>query len=523
MLTVLDGLVADNAETKPLAGKTILVCTHATTATSKLIRSLTALGANIVYVPVSYNGSGTVNNIDVGRSIRLVETALDAVRQELSSTDVILEDGMRISKIIYDSPETYNWPDHLYTIEQTTSGIRKFENVARSGLLYPVVNLAESELKLEMENSVATPESILSHLITKESLTLSRKNVLIMGYGSVGRGVSRLCGSHGSIVTVVENDTVRRAVAASQGHKTVNAQDMDVAIRDQDIVVSCTQNTHGRSIGLEQIMLMRDGSLIINAGTGTGEISQDILMPGTYEKNRAVITITKSDEGCVECHIEKMGMTKTVRILCSATPLNLGCGVGTTNDVMDVVFATALAAMIYIGDRQLSNSIHRIDADVEKLVATTLVNPKYNAVPKHILGNDLVREARPWGSLFRFAPAENAQTLDNFSMARAVFDPGSTTDGHYHAVSEEAYLVESGSADISVWDPKEVCIEQYHVVVGSYLAIPRGMAHRVFADPIDGFVCVIVASPPFSFWDQFFPISKDTNEMSTISGQDTHC
>ncbi|MCE2508321.1 MAG: cupin domain-containing protein [Nitrosopumilaceae archaeon] len=109
--------------------------------------------------------------------------------------------------------------------------------------------------------------------------------------------------------------------------------------------------------------------------------------------------------------------------------------------------------------------------------------------------------------MFRFASSGGAPTLPNFSLARASFDPGSTTDGHYHAVSEEAYLVESGSADILVWDPKDANAERktYHVVAGSCLAIPRGMAHRVFADPTEGLVCVIVASPPFSFWDQFFP------------------
>ena len=506
-MTVLDRLVADNAKAEPLAGKTVLVCTHATAATSKLIRALTALGASIAYVPVSYNGRVAADDMDVGGSVRFVGTALDAVRRELPSTDVILEDGMRISKIVYGSPETYRWPEHLYTIEQTTSGIRGFEGVVGSGLLYPVVNLAESELKLDMENSVATPESILSLLVTKESLTLSRKNVLVVGYGSVGRGVSKLCGSHGSVVTVVEEDPVRRAVAASHGYKTVGVRDMDTAVMNQDIVVSCTQNGHGHSIGLEQVMLMKDGSLVLNAGTGTGEISQDVLMPGTLEKNRATVTITKNADGCVMCSFEKMGLRKTVRILCSATPLNLGCGAGTTDDVMDVVFATALATMLCMGGRRLSNSIHPVDADAEKLVAATLLHPGYCAESKHIMKGDLVCEARPWGNLFRFASPGGAPTLPNFSLARASFDPGSTTDGHYHAVSEEAYLVESGSADILVWDPKDANAERktHHVVAGSCLAIPRGMAHRVFADPTEGLVCVIVASPPFSFWDQFFP------------------
>lgn len=507
MATVLGRVVAEHIRAAPLANKSVLICTHATTATFKLIKAITALGASVVYVPVSYNGGGIVGDIGNHANVRLVETALEAVRRELPTIDIILEDGMRISKIIYENPARYRWSEHIYTIEQTTSGIRSFEDVVGSELLYPVINLAEAELKREMENSMATPESILSLLIVKESLTLSRKNILVVGYGSVGRGVSRLCSSHGGVITVVEEDPTRRAVAASHGYVTFGKHDIDVAIMNQDIVVSCTHNGHGYSIGLEQIMLMNDGSLVINAGTGTGEVSRDVLIPGTREKNRATITITKDVDGCVLCGFEKMGMMKAVKILCSATPLNLGCGVGTTDDVMDVVFSTALATMIGTDCHKLSNSIHPVSAGTEKLVATTLLPPKYCVMPNHIMEEDLIREGRPWGSLFRFVPPKGAPTLTRFSTARASFDPGSTTDGHYHAVSEEAYLVEEGSADIVVWDPKDANVgrQTHHVVAGSYLSIPRGMAHRVFADPIEGFVCVIVASPPFSFWDQFFP------------------
>ena len=284
MVAVLDRLVADNAASAPLAGKLVLICTHATTATSKLIRAVTALGATVAYVPVSYGSGGVVDDIGNNTGVTLVEAAPDSVRRTLPSTDIILEDGMRISRIVYDNPQRYRWKEHLYTIEQTTSGIHGFESAMKSGLLYPVVNLAETEIKREMENSVATPESVLSLLVSRESLTLSRKRVLVIGYGSVGRGVSVLCASHGSVVTVAEEDPVRRAVAASHGYATVDALDTDTVLAHQDMVVSCTDNGDGCSLGLEQIMLMKDGALVVNAGTGTGEVSRDALAPGSYEK-----------------------------------------------------------------------------------------------------------------------------------------------------------------------------------------------------------------------------------------------
>ena len=354
MMTALDILVQNNHGKEPLVGKSVLVCTHATTATTKLITALTALGAHVTYVPVSY-GSRALDD-DFDSNVTVMNTALEAVERELPTIDIILEDGMRISEIIYENPVKYEWKEHLYTIEQTTNGIRRFENVTKSEILYPVMNLAEADIKCEIENSVATPESILATLIIKESLTLSQKNILVLGYGTIGCGIARLCSAHGGVVTVVEEDSVQRAIAYSHGFTTVDVRDIDGILTHQDIVISCTQNGVGHTLNLERIMLMSDGTLIVNTGTGTGEVSPDVLTSGVYERNRAVVTISKNKEGCISCNFEKMGMKKVVKILCSATPLNLGCGNGTTNEVIDIVFAAALAVMIGVNSRQLSNS-----------------------------------------------------------------------------------------------------------------------------------------------------------------------
>lgn len=505
-MSTLETLVNDSGGMEPLRGMSVLVCTYDTTATAKMIRALASLGAHVTYVPVSYGSGYAARELDGAANVTLLETVEDAVYGALPDTDVIFEEGMRISEFVYKDPTKHRWKDGLYSVEQTTSGIRKFERAAERGLLYPVVNLAEAWMKLEMENSVATPESILALLVTRESTTLTLKNVLVMGYGSVGRGVARLCRSHGSVVTVAEACPVRRAIAVSHGYPTADAQDIDVALWDQDIVITCTQNSNGKSIGLEQIMLMRDGAILVNAGTGTGEVCRDALLPGTYDKNRATISVTENNGGVV-CSFEKAGMRKSIKILCSAAPLNLGCGNGTTDEMIDIVFSLALATIMSVSGRHLPRSIHPVDPDVERRVADATLPTRHVTRSNHINKAELMHESRPWGGLSRFVPVGLEPPLTRFSTVRASFKPSATTDGHYHAISEEAYLAESGAANIVVWDPKAANTESktYHVTAGDYLSIPRGMAHRVFADAVDGFVCIVVASPPFSFWDQFFP------------------
>ena len=67
--------------------------------------------------------------------------------------------------------------------------------------------------------------------------------------------------------------------------------------------------------------------------------------------------------------------------------------------------------------------------------------------------------------------------------------------------------MEKGTADIVTWDPKNPDDEiRFEVKPGDYLTIPKGRAHRVFVTSKKDFECIVIASPPFSFWDQFFPI-----------------
>ena len=499
----------------PLAGKTILACTHATTATAKLITAITQIGANVVYVPISYSrNESALECIGSVPNVKIMRKTTDDIRKIMPDVDVIFEDGMRISELIHMHPDRYGLKKRLYSIEQTTNGIRSFANIPKHELLYPVINVAESEIKLEVENSMAAPESILALLVTDGPCTLSQKNILVLGYGSVGRGVSAVCRAHGARVTVVETNPIKRVLASSHGHATVNMSDMDGSLREQDIVVSCTSNRAGFRLGPEQFMLMKNGAKIVNAGSGMGEVSPDALKPESYADNRATASITKND-GRITCVLEKMGMRKVIEVMCSATPFNLGCGHGTADEIMDFVFSLVLVVLVNVDGGNVARAINPVDRSLERQVAAAWLPDAYGVKPSHIKYDDLVDEDRPWGKLTRFFSHGTGANLSKFSVVRASFGRGTSTDGHYHAVSEEAYLVESGTADISTWDPKnpDAAHKTFNLNPGDYLSIPRGHAHRVFAGSVENFVCLVIASPPFSFWDQFFPTRQPSRRQ----------
>ena len=478
-----------------LEGKKILVCTHATDATVSFLKIMSDLGAKIFYIPISYSKNQiSINNIHKINNLRIIEPkTLDRI---ISDVDIIIEDGMRISQEIHNN---HKLKDTLYSIEQTTSGIRKFE---KSNLLYPVINVAESKLKLEIENSIATPESILTSLLFESRISLTQKNVLVIGYGKVGSGIAKLCHCHGSNVTIVDNDVLKRAIAKSHGFHTVNSNTINENLNTQDIIISCTANRDGFCLGVEQFLLMKDKTMLVNAGSGRGEISEMMLNTGKFNKNKAKINITKNNDH-LYCTLTKMGLKKQITILGSAHPINLRCGNGTPTEMMDFVFSVMLLTAIKTKPESLETSICLISQDIQKEIVILSEHVTDLLQANLIQNNKLSGEDRPWGKLFRFS---SSQDLKNFSLVRATFEPNCTTEGHYHAVSEEAYVVESGTADIFTWNPKNIDDKTtFNVKPGDYLSIPKGMAHKVIVTSQEKFSCLVIASPPFSFWDQFFP------------------
>ena len=495
-----------------LAGRNILLCTHATEATVELVRALLHLGASVFYVPIGY--SADVACVEAARGLEGCEViSCGDVPGIAPKIDVIIEDGMRISAL-YDGK--WGVKPGIFSIEQTTNGIFRLGDDRPGGVAppWPVVSAAGSALKLGIENSMATPEAALSALVNRRSVSLARKNVLVLGYGSVGSGMSAACRSHGGAVSVADTDPTKRALASAHGFRSLDVSEMNRVLPEQDIIISCTPDDDGSCLGVEQFLIMKDGAMVLNAGSGHGEISEVMCRPASLTLNRARIDITKAGDDLV-CRMAKTGARKTVTILCSAHPINLRLSNGTPADAIDLVFSLIVLTVIKTKPEELSKGINRMDADIERHVsrlsertaaAGTAATTAPASLPRLHKSGDMTDEPRPWGGLRRFGP----DYLGSFSVAKATFKPGTATDGHYHLTSDEAYVVLGGTAVIVTWDPNDPSSTSgFAVGGGDYLMIPGGTAHKVFVTSADDFVCLVVASPPFSPWDQFFPRVPD--------------
>jgi mannose-6-phosphate isomerase-like protein (cupin superfamily) len=83
------------------------------------------------------------------------------------------------------------------------------------------------------------------------------------------------------------------------------------------------------------------------------------------------------------------------------------------------------------------------------------------------------------------------------SLAEAILVPGQSTRRHFHALSEEIYLLISGGGTM------ELDGEIREVAAGDAVLIPPGTWHELLAGP-DGVRLLCCCVPPYSHDDTFF-------------------
>ena len=85
----------------------------------------------------------------------------------------------------------------------------------------------------------------------------------------------------------------------------------------------------------------------------------------------------------------------------------------------------------------------------------------------------------------------------NQSLAEAALEPGQATERHYHARSEELYVLLEGEGEM------EVDGATGHVGPGDAILIPPGARHQITAGDVPlRFLCC--CAPPYAHDDTFF-------------------
>ncbi|MBK6860650.1 MAG: cyclic nucleotide-binding domain-containing protein [Saprospiraceae bacterium] len=179
---------------------------------------------------------------------------------------LLIDDGGHAIQMIHE-PEFSELLPYIVAVEQTRSGIRRIENL---NLKIPIINVAESWVKLEYESPIIA-ESVKLELF-KELLAIESggikigRNVLVIGYGSIGRCVAARLRGCGFQVLILETSQSLIQLAYQDGFYT--CKDLHSGLRSSELIIGCT----GRPImNMEDYEHINKDSILISTSSSDVE------------------------------------------------------------------------------------------------------------------------------------------------------------------------------------------------------------------------------------------------------------
>ncbi|MDH4335443.1 MAG: adenosylhomocysteinase [Chloroflexota bacterium] len=333
-MPVLAGIRERFAVEQPLAGWRISACLHVTAETANLMRTLKAGGADAVLCSsnplstqddvaaslVAHHGIPTyaIKGEDRDSYYRHINAALDHRAQ------VTMDDGADLVNELH-TRRTELLADVVGGTEETTTGVIRLRAMAAAGQLrYPVVAVNEALTKHLFDNRYGTGQSAIDGVLRATNVLIAGKEVVVGGYGWVGRGIASRAAGMGGIVTVVEVDPIRALEAAMDGFRVATAGE---AAAVGDLFIAATGNLH--VWGAADFPKMRDGAILANAGHFNDEFDLGAL-EAQASSSREVRSFTRE---------YLMADGRRLNLLADGRLVNLGAAEGHPALVMDMSFA----------------------------------------------------------------------------------------------------------------------------------------------------------------------------------------
>jgi len=365
-MPVLAGIRERFAAEQPLAGWRISACLHVTAETANLMRTLKAGGADAVLCSsnplstqddvaaslVAHHGIPTyaIKGEDRDSYYRHINAALDHRAQ------VTMDDGADLVNELH-TRRTELLADVVGGTEETTTGVIRLRAMAAAGkLLYPVVAVNEALTKHLFDNRYGTGQSAIDGVLRATNVLIAGKEVVVGGYGWVGRGIASRAAGMGGIVTVVEVDPIRALEAAMDGFRVATAGE---AAAVGDLFIAATGNLH--VWGAADFPKMRDGAILANAGHFNDEFDLGAL-EAQATSSREVRPFTRE---------YLMADGRRLNLLADGRLVNLGAAEGHPALVMDMSFANQALGLEWLraNAANLEPRVYGIPDEIDREVA----------------------------------------------------------------------------------------------------------------------------------------------------------
>jgi adenosylhomocysteinase len=362
---------------RPLAGIRIGACLHVTTETANLMRTLAAGGAEVVLAasnPLSTKddvAAALVHEYGIGTYARRREDRetyyahLNAVAD--GHPQITMDDGCDLVSLLHDER-----PDQVAEVlagtEETTTGVIRLKAMAADGALrFPVVAVNEAQTKHLFDNRYGTGQSTLDGILRATNLLIAGRNVVVAGYGWVGKGIAARMAGHGAHVAVVEVDPIRALEASMDGF---TAMTHTAAAAWGELFVTATGNLN--VFRREHFAAMRDGAVLANSGHFDAELDLTALREMAEGHVREVReNVQEFDLGGKRIHLVAEGRL-----------VNLGAAEGHPAAVMDMSFANQALSAEYV-------ATHHAELEPQVYVVPEAIDAEVAALKLAALGIEL--------------------------------------------------------------------------------------------------------------------------------------
>lgn len=364
---VLNRLFEEVLNDGSLKGRRIAVVVHLEAKTAYLALLLQKAGAHVI--AASSNPHSTQDAVCaalVERGVQVfarhgvsqAEFERDLERVLEARPEFIIDDGAELV-----SRAVRRGGDILAAIrgssEETTTGVMKLEAMAAEGKLpFPAIAANHAMCKHLFDNRYGTGHSTLGAIMAATNLFLTGKQVVVMGYGWVGRGVARYAAGLGARVTVTEVDPVKALEAYADGFSVANSLD---AAATGEVFITTTGSVH--VLRREHFARMRDGALVANAGHYAHEIDLEGL---------AAMAVARRE---VRPKVEAFELAdgRRIHVIAGGELVNIAAADGHPVEIMDLTFAVQALSCHYLVNHhdELRPGVHRLPPAIDRQIAET--------------------------------------------------------------------------------------------------------------------------------------------------------
>ena len=362
-MPVLVSLRQKYEKTKPLEGIKVAGCLHVTKETGVLVRTLKAAGAQLSWCgcnPLSTQddvASSLAQDEDISvfatRGVTQQEYYDDIHSAMMLKPHVTIDDGADLTVEMHKE----NFDSIRGGTEETTTGVIRLRAMQKAGKLrYPIIAVNDAETKHDFDNIYGTGQSALDGIIRATNVLIAGKNVVVAGYGHVGKGISRRAAGLGANVIVTEVDPIAALKAKMDGYSVTK---MEKAAEIGDIFITTT--------GCKDVIIdndiakMKDGAILANAGHFNVEVSIPAIEKQSVRQN-------KINESIMQ-YVLKNG--SRIYLLGEGRLVNLAAAEGHPSEVMDMSFANQFLSVIKLAQQgnTMKPLVYNIDRSQDQEIA----------------------------------------------------------------------------------------------------------------------------------------------------------